>query len=81
MATEDAEDPLHAAVVAALHAERETGHGARLAPLVDPSLERVRAAANRNPEYEALREVILHGFPETGTRHHLSSVRTGECRV
>ena len=63
-ASEDTEDPLHAAVVAALHAERETGDGARLAPLVDPSLERIRAAADRDPEYAALREAILHGFPE-----------------
>ncbi|KAF0308894.1 uncharacterized protein FJT64_019937 [Amphibalanus amphitrite] len=38
--------------------------GARLAPLVDPSLERIRAAADRDPEYESLRETILHGFPE-----------------
>ena len=63
-ATEAADDPLRAAVIAALHAERETEDGARLAPLVDPSLERIRAAADRDPEYEALREVILHGFPE-----------------
>ena len=63
-ASEDAEDPLHAAVLAALHAEQDTGDGARLAPLVDPSLERIRAAADRDPEYESLREAVLHGFPE-----------------
>ncbi|XP_043217351.1 uncharacterized protein LOC122379318 [Amphibalanus amphitrite] len=63
-ASEEAEDTLHAAVIAALHAEQQMEDGARLAPLVDPSLERIRAAADRDPEYESLRETILHGFPE-----------------
>ncbi|XP_043245128.1 uncharacterized protein LOC122393295 [Amphibalanus amphitrite] len=62
--SEDAADPLYAAVIAALHAERASEDGARLAPLVDPSLERIRAAADRDPEYESLREAVLHGFPE-----------------
>ena len=31
---------------------------------MDPSLERIRTAADRDPEYETLRETILPGFPE-----------------
>ncbi|KAF0289059.1 hypothetical protein FJT64_012618 [Amphibalanus amphitrite] len=46
---EDAEDPLHAAAVAAMLAERDTECDARLPPLVDPSLGVTRAAADRDP--------------------------------
>ena len=31
---------------------------------MDPTLERIRAAADRDPEYGTLRETVLHGFPE-----------------
>ncbi|KAF0297403.1 uncharacterized protein FJT64_005105 [Amphibalanus amphitrite] len=55
-----------------------------LAPLIDSALERVRAAAERDPEHRALSEVILAGFPENrheappavraywGVRHQLA---------
>ncbi|XP_043202968.1 skin secretory protein xP2-like [Amphibalanus amphitrite] len=46
---EDVDDPLHAAAVAAMHAERDTESDARLPPLVDPSLGVTRAAADRDP--------------------------------
>ncbi|XP_043199259.1 skin secretory protein xP2-like [Amphibalanus amphitrite] len=46
---EDAEDPLHAAAVAAMLAERDTECDARLPPLVDPSLGVTRAAADHDP--------------------------------
>ncbi|XP_043227502.1 skin secretory protein xP2-like [Amphibalanus amphitrite] len=46
---EDAEDPLHAAAVAAMLAERDTECDARLPPLVDPSLRVTRAAGDRDP--------------------------------
>lgn len=55
-------DPLHAAVVSALHAVCEKG--TRLAPLQDQTLVKVRAAAARDAEYTALRNVIMKGFPE-----------------
>ena len=35
-----------------------------MAPLVDPTLERVRAAAERDADYRTLRDLILIGFPE-----------------
>ena len=59
---EVAEDALHAAVVAALTATSEDG--ARIAPLQDRTLDAVRAAAARDPEYTALRDTVLDGFPE-----------------
>ncbi|KAF0307279.1 hypothetical protein FJT64_021388 [Amphibalanus amphitrite] len=46
---EDAEDPLHAAAVAAMLAERDTECDSRLPPLVAPSLRVTRAAADRDP--------------------------------
>ncbi|XP_043234962.1 skin secretory protein xP2-like [Amphibalanus amphitrite] len=46
---EDAEDPLHAAAVAAMLAERDTECDSRLPPLVAPSPGVTRAAAGRDP--------------------------------
>lgn len=66
-ADSDGMDPLHAAVVSALHAVCEDG--IRLAPLRDQTLEKIRAAAQRDAEYIDLRGVILAGFPEH--RHEL----------
>lgn len=60
-------DPLHIAVVNALTDVCE--EGIRLAPLKDQTLEKVRAAATRDEEYQALRETIINGFPEH--RHEL----------
>ena len=57
-------DPLHSAVIAALQAESTTEEGARLAPLMDSALEKVRAAATQDPEYLKLRDIVLRGFPE-----------------
>ena len=55
-------DSFHIAVVAAL---KDVGEeGIRLTPLKDQTLEKVRAAATRDPEYQALREAITNGFPE-----------------
>ncbi|XP_043200358.1 uncharacterized protein LOC122369578 [Amphibalanus amphitrite] len=80
--TED--DPLHASVIAALQASARSEEGAQLAPLVDSTLERVRAAAERDTEYQTLSELILAGFPENrhetppavraywGVRHQLA---------
>lgn len=64
-------DPLHVAVVAALHAVTE--EGSRLAPLKDQTLEKVRAAAVQDAEYRDLREAITNGFPEHchDLPHHL----------
>ena len=58
-------DPLHATLVSALEATSEDG--TLLAPLRDQTLEKVRAASTRDAEYNALREVIMKGFPE---HHH-----------
>ena len=49
-------------MVAVLNAIGEKG--IRLAPLKNQTLEKVRAAATRDPEYQALREAIINGFPE-----------------
>ena len=57
-------DVLHAAVVAGLQAAASAEDGTRLAPLIDPTLEKVRAAATRDPEYQKLRNTVQHGFPE-----------------
>ena len=57
-------DVLHAAVVAGLQAAASAEDGTRLAPLIDPTLEKVRAAATRDPEYQKLRITVQHGFPE-----------------
>ncbi|KAF0314341.1 hypothetical protein FJT64_015221 [Amphibalanus amphitrite] len=46
---EDAEDPLHAAAVAAMLSERDTECDSRLPPLVAPSPGVTRAAADRDP--------------------------------
>ncbi|XP_043240331.1 uncharacterized protein K02A2.6-like [Amphibalanus amphitrite] len=79
-----ADDPLHACVIAALQASDRSEDGVQLAPLIDSALERVRAAAERDPEHRALSEVILAGFPENrheappavraywGVRHQLA---------
>ena len=56
------EDPLRIAVVASLSAVDETG--TRISPLQDATLTRIRAAARNDPEYLALRNVILTGFPD-----------------
>lgn len=56
------EDPLHATVEATLRAVCE--EGTQLAPLQDQTLAKVRAAASRDAEYAALRDVIITGFPE-----------------
>ena len=61
-------EALHDAVVAALSATSEDG--ALIAPLQDRTLDSVRAAAARDPEYRALRDVILAGFPDH--RHELA---------
>ncbi|XP_043223095.1 uncharacterized protein K02A2.6-like [Amphibalanus amphitrite] len=61
-------DALHDAVVAALTATSEDG--ILVAPLQDRTLDSVRAAAARDPEYRELRDVIFTGFPEH--RHELS---------
>ncbi|KAK4315527.1 hypothetical protein Pmani_013220 [Petrolisthes manimaculis] len=60
-------DPLHAAVISSLHATSE--EGIRLAPLKDQTLEKVRAAAERDTEYTMLKDIIINGFPEH--RHEL----------
>ncbi|KAK3860124.1 hypothetical protein Pcinc_033805 [Petrolisthes cinctipes] len=60
-------DPLHAAVISSLHATSE--EGIRLAPLKDQTLEKVRAAAERDTEYTILKDIIINGFPEH--RHEL----------
>ena len=60
-------EALHDAVVAALSATSEDG--ALIAPLQDRTLDSVRAAAARDPEYRALRDVIWAGFPDH--RHEL----------
>ncbi|KAK3875322.1 hypothetical protein Pcinc_019804 [Petrolisthes cinctipes] len=60
-------DPLHAAVISSLHATSE--EGIRLAPLKDQTLEKVRAAAERETEYTMLKDIIINGFPEH--RHEL----------
>ena len=60
-------DPLHAAVVSALSSAHEDG--ILLAPLRDKTLEKVHAASLKDPEYGALRDVIMKGFPEH--RHSL----------
>ena len=82
--TEDDVDPLHASVTAALQAANQSEDGAQLAPLVDPTLERIYAAAERDPAYRTLRDLILAGFPENrfeapptvrpywGVRHQLA---------
>ena len=57
-------DPLHAAVIAALQAESTAEDGTLLAPLMDPALEKIRAAASRDPEYLKLRGVVMQGFPD-----------------
>ena len=81
---EDDVEPLHASVIAALQAANQSEDGAQLAPLVDPTLERIRAAAERDPAYRTLRDLILAGFPENrfeapptvrpywGVRHQLA---------
>ena len=61
-------EALHDAVVAALSATSEDG--ALVAPLQDRTLDSVQAAAARDPEYRALRDVILAGFPDH--RHTLA---------
>ncbi|XP_043228769.1 uncharacterized protein K02A2.6-like [Amphibalanus amphitrite] len=55
-------EALHDAVVATLSATSEDG--VLVAPLQDRTLDSVRAAAARDPEYRALRDVILAGFPD-----------------
>ncbi|KAK3874801.1 hypothetical protein Pcinc_020289 [Petrolisthes cinctipes] len=62
-------DPLHAAVISSLHATSE--EGIRLAPLKDQTLEKVRAAAERDTEYTMLKDIIINGFPEH--RHELDN--------
>ena len=64
---EDDGDVLHQTVTAGLLAVCEDG--TRLAPLQDETLEKVRAAAARDPEYIALKDTILTGFPDH--RHDL----------
>ncbi|KAK4329508.1 hypothetical protein Pmani_000139 [Petrolisthes manimaculis] len=59
-------DPLHAVVISSLHATSE--EGIRLAPLKDQTLEKVRAAAERDTEYTMLKDII-NGLPEH--RHEL----------
>ena len=78
------DDPLHTSVIAALQAANQSEDGAQLAPLVDPTLERIRAAAERDSAYRSLRDLILAGFPENryeappavrpywGVRHQLA---------
>ena len=55
-------DAVHTAVVAALQLTDEDG--ARVAPLRDRTLDAVRAAAARDPEYAVLRDTVMSGFPE-----------------
>ena len=59
---DDSPDPLHAAVVIGLSSLTEGG--VRLAPLQDETLEKIRAASVRDPEYGALVDVIKSGFPD-----------------
>ncbi|KAK4316647.1 hypothetical protein Pmani_012212 [Petrolisthes manimaculis] len=54
-------DLLHAAVISSLHATSEDG--IRLAPLKDQTLEKVRAAAERDTDYTMLKNIIINGFP------------------
>ena len=61
-------DPLHLSVITALTAIDEDG--ILLAPLQDQTLEKVRAAASRDPDYTELRDLIIHGFPDD--KHRLS---------
>ncbi|KAK3854724.1 hypothetical protein Pcinc_038818 [Petrolisthes cinctipes] len=63
----DTQDPLHTVVSAALNAVCEDG--TRLAPLKDQTLEKIRAASEKDLEYQALKERIVSGFPEH--RHDL----------
>ena len=58
------DDTLHASVIAALQAANQSEDGAQLTPLMDPTLERIRAAAERDSAYRSLRDLILAGFPE-----------------
>ena len=64
------DDPLHTSVIAALQAANQSEDGAQLAPLVDPTLERIRAAAERDSAYRSLRDLILAGFPENRYEAH-----------
>ena len=59
---DEEEDVLHQTVKAGLFAVCEDG--TRLTPLQDQTLEKIRAAAARDPEYAALRDVIMTSFPE-----------------
>ncbi|KAK3868203.1 hypothetical protein Pcinc_026391 [Petrolisthes cinctipes] len=63
----DTQYPLHTVVSAALNAVCEDG--TRLAPLKDQTLEKIRAASEKDLEYQALKERIVSGFPEH--RHDL----------
>ena len=58
----EASDAVHTAVIAALGVTGEDG--AQIAPLRDGTLDAVRAAAARDPDYTALRDAVLAGFPE-----------------
>ena len=55
-------EAVHTAVVAALQLTGEDG--AQIAPLRDRTLDAVRAAAARDPEYSMLRDTVIDGFPE-----------------
>lgn len=61
------QDSLHTVVSAALNAVCEDG--TRLAPLKDRTLKKIRSASEKDPEYQALKERIVSGFPEH--RHDL----------
>ncbi|XP_068228046.1 uncharacterized protein [Palaemon carinicauda] len=54
-------DPLHVAMVNALDMHED---GVLLTPLKDKTLEKIRAAAEQDAEYNSLREIIMKGFPE-----------------
>ena len=55
-------EAVHTAVVAALQLTGEDG--AQIAPLRDRTLDAVRVAAARDPEYSMLRDTVIDGFPE-----------------
>ena len=63
-ADESGSDPLKTAVLAALRLQCESDGDVQLAPVIDPGLERIRAAAERDADYRRLRDAILSGFAE-----------------
>ena len=58
------DDPLHACVISALRAADQREKDATLSPLIDPALERVRSAEERDQEYRTLLRELLHSFPK-----------------